>query len=135
MRLLRIAGWAVVGIAALLAVAAAALWFGGGPIIAWAINHPVSASIGRQIRVAGPLTIRWGSPTRVIAENVSVANAPWAKTPTMFRAKRIAVEFYPSSLLFGPTQVPLLEMDDANLVLATSPQGVGNWKFTTAAPK
>jgi AsmA family protein len=134
-RLLRIAAWAVVGIAALLAVATAALWFDGGPIIAWAINHPVSASMGRQIRVAGPLTIRWGSPSRIVAETVSVANAPGAKTPTMFRAKRVAIEFYPSSLFSGPTQVSRLEIDDANLQLETSPQGVGNWKFTTAAPQ
>jgi AsmA family protein len=132
---LRIVGRVGLAVMVLIAATGAGLWLDGGPIIAWAINHPVSSYMGRQVRVAGPLTIDWGSPIRIVANSVSVANAPWAKTPTMFRAKRLAVEFYPSSLLFGPTQVPLLEMDDANLVLATSPQGVGNWKFTTAAPK
>ena len=36
--------------------AGAALYFGGGPVLAWVLEHPVSALSVRQIRVGGLLT-------------------------------------------------------------------------------
>ena len=77
----KIAGWAVAAVLIIVAGGVAALWLGGGPVIAWALEHPVSSAIGRQIRIAGPLTIQWGSPTRLVAENVHLANAGWGSAP------------------------------------------------------
>jgi uncharacterized protein involved in outer membrane biogenesis len=135
MRAVRIAGWVGLGVVCILGALAAGLWVAGGPIVAWAIAHPVSGYLGRAMRVAGPLEIDWGSPTRIVAEDVWVANAPWAKAKTMFRAQRVVVALYPLSLIAGPARVALLEADGAKLRLATSPEGVGNWKFSSAAPK
>lgn len=137
MRWVKILGWIVGGIAALTVAAGAALWFAGAPAIAWVIEHPGSAMAGRQIRIAGPFTVHWGAPTRIIAEDIHVANASWGTQPEMFSAKRLEIDVFLRSLLRGPTRVPLVALDDAKLLLETSPEGEGNWKFgaSAATPK
>src|SRR6185312_3212092 len=135
MRVLRIVGWVVGAIILLIVAAGVAVWAAPGPIGRWAVAYPVSAMIGRQMRVAGPLSIHWGSPIRIVAEKVSLANASWGMAPQMFAAKRVVLVFYPWSLIRGPTRIVLVEADDASLLLETSKTGEKNWAFSNAAPK
>src|SRR5581483_2377151 len=120
----------------LVAVAGAALWLGGSPAVAWALEHPVSGMIGRQIRV-GSLKLSWGDPSRIVAENVEVANASWGSAPEMFTAKRLEIELYIRSLIWGPTRIPHIAVDGAQLLLETSKDGKKNWDFglSAAAPQ
>ncbi|HEX7968764.1 MAG TPA: AsmA family protein, partial [Stellaceae bacterium] len=136
-RALKIIGW-IFGVLLLLVVAAGgALWLGGTRAVAWAIENPVSAMMGRQIRIDGPLTIKWGAPTRIVAEHVHVANADWGSEPDMFSARRLEVEIFARTLLRGPTRIPLISLDGAKLLLETSRDGKRNWDFgaSAAAPK
>jgi AsmA family protein len=133
--------WKIIGIVVavlvlLVAIAGAALWLGGSPAVAWALEHPVSGMIGRQIRV-GSLKLSWGDPSHIIAENVAVANAPWASAPEMFTAKRLEIELYIRSLLWGPARIPHIAIDGAQLLLETSKDGAKNWDFglSAAAPQ
>lgn len=137
MRGLKIAGWIVAAVVLIVAGGVAALWFGGGPLVAWALEHPVSSAIGRQIRVAGPLTIEWGSPTRIVAENVHLANAGWGSAPEMFSAARIEADFFPGTLLWGTLKVQQVALDNAELLLETSKSGERNWDLALkhAAPQ
>jgi len=100
--LLKILGWTLGVLLVLLILAGAGLWFGGGDVVAWAMEHPLSQMIGRQITVAGPLTVRWGAPTEVVIENVRVANADWAEDKEMFSADRVEIEIFARTLLRGP---------------------------------
>ncbi|HZB91920.1 MAG TPA: AsmA family protein [Stellaceae bacterium] len=135
MRRFRIAGWVLAAVVALFAAAGLVLWIGSGPVVAWAIEHPVSAAMGRQITLSGRLSIAWGSPTRIVAEGVRVANAPWGTAPDMLNARRLEIELYPWSLVTGPTRIALADVEGASLLLETNAEGVGNWKFSNAAPK
>lgn len=135
MRFLRIAGWVLAAIVAIVVAAGVALWTGGGRVAAWAIEHPMSAAMGRQITLNGPLTIAWGSPMRIVAQGISVANASWGTAPDMLSARRLEIEFYPWSLVSGATRIALTEIEGASLLLETNADGVGNWKFSNAAPK
>jgi len=104
--------------------------------VAWALEHPVSGMLGRQIRV-GSLKLRWGDPSHIVAENVAVANASWGSAPEMFMAKRIEVDLFMRSLLWGPARIPRIALDGARLLLETSKNGEKNWDFglSAAAPK
>jgi uncharacterized protein involved in outer membrane biogenesis len=137
MRWVKLLGFVIGGLVALLIAAGAALWFGGGPLVVWIIEHPGSTMMGREIRIAGPLTIRWGAPTQVVAEDVQIANTSWGSQPQLFSARRIEVDIFARTLLRGPPRIPLIALDGANLLLETSDQGEGNWKFgaSSAAPK
>ncbi len=137
MRALKIIGWMAAVILLLVVIAVGALWLGGARAVAWAIEHPVSGMVGRQIRIDGPLTIRWGAPTRLVAEDVHVANAAWGSEPDMFQARRLEIDLYARTLLRGPTRIPLIALDGARLLLETSKTGERNWDFgaKSAAPK
>jgi AsmA family protein len=136
-RALKIIGGAVAGIVVLLLLAAGALWLGGPPVVAWAVEHPLSAYLGRQIRLGGPLRLVWGVPTKIIAEDVHVANAPWSSDAEMFSAKRLEIEVFAPSLLSGPTRLPLISLDGATLLLEKAKDGQKNWNFglSSAAPQ
>ena len=55
---LKIVGWVVAVLVLLAVLGGGALWFGGAPLIAWLIEHPVSTALGRQITI-GKLALRW----------------------------------------------------------------------------
>ncbi len=137
MRALKIIAWIAAVILLLVVIAGGALWLGGARAVVWAIEHPVSGMVGRQIRIDGPLAIRWGAPTRLVAEDVHVANAAWGTEPDMFSARRLEIDLHARTLLRGPTRIPLIALDGAKLLLETSKKGERNWDFgaKSAAPK
>src|SRR5258706_15130144 len=118
-RLLKILGWLVAILLIVVGAAAAALWFGGAPAVVWLIEHPVSSTIGRQIRIAGPLVIRWGAPTRIIVNDIHVANASWGSQPEMFSARRLEIGIFARSLVFGPPRIPSIAFAREQRPLAT----------------
>ena len=128
MRALNVIGWIAAVVLLLIIIAGGALFFGGGRAVAWALEHPVSTMIGRQITV-GRLSLQWANPSRLIAQDIHVANAAWGSEPDMFSARRLEIELYPRTLLRGPTRIPLVSLDGAKLLLETSKQGEKNWDF------
>jgi AsmA family protein len=136
-RLLKIALWLLAVLLIVVGAAACAVWFGGGQALAWLLQHPVSSAVGREIRVAGPLTVEWGAPTRIVVNDIHVANASWGSQPEMFSAKRLEIAIFARTLLFGPTRIPSIALDGAKLLLETSDRGEANWNFapSAAAPK
>jgi uncharacterized protein involved in outer membrane biogenesis len=126
MRIAKILGWIAGCLVLLLIAGGAGLYFGGAPAVVWALEHPVSGAIGRQIAV-GKLTLEWGAPSRIVAEDVHLANASWGSEPEMLTAKRLEIHLFARSLVFGPTHVPLVALDGAKLLLETSDKGEGNW--------
>jgi uncharacterized protein involved in outer membrane biogenesis len=137
MRGLKIGAGIVAGLFALVAIATAALWLGGGPVLAWALEHPVSAAMGRQLRIDGPIELHWGFPSHIVAEHVHLANAPWSDEKEMFSADRLEIDIFLSGLLFGRIDTPNLQLDGARLLLETSRDGAHNWDIALsgAAPQ
>jgi len=135
MRALKILGFVLAGLVVLAVAAGAALWFGGGSVLAWAIEKPGSAYFGRNIKIDGPLKIHWGAPTTITAENVHLANASWGSQPDMFTAKHLEIVIYLRTLLHGPARIPQISLDGATLLLEKSKDGQVNWKFHSGAPK
>ena len=135
MRWLKVAGIAL-GVLVLLAVGAGvALYFGGGEAVKWVLEHPGSTLIGREIKIGGTVGVHWGAPTRVVINDIHVANASWDSEHEMFAAKRLELRIFARTLIFAPTLIPVLRLDGAKLLLETSGDGEGNWKFGNGAPK
>jgi AsmA family protein len=131
---LRIVILVVLGVLAVVVVgAAAALWLGGGPLIAWAIENPVSGAMNRKIAIDGSLTVDWGRNVTIAAQDVSVANTSWGSDPVMFSARTLKLSFDLFSLVSGPVHVGYIELDGWKLRLETSKSGKPNWNFAASA--
>jgi uncharacterized protein involved in outer membrane biogenesis len=136
MRWTKLAGWVSGSLLGLIVLAAGAVWFGGPKAAIWAIEHPLSRMLGRQIEV-GNLAIDWGAPSRIVLEDVHIANASWGSDKEMFSARRLEIALFARNLVWGPLRVPLVGLDGAKLLLETSDQGDRNWDFglKSAAPQ
>lgn len=110
----------------------ATLYLDGGPLLAWALEHPVSSMTGRRIVIGGPMSVKWGGWTRLIVNNLQVANASWGTAPDMFSAQRLEIVFAPKSLISGPIRVALIDIYGGKLLLETSSSGQKNWEFGPA---
>ena len=108
MRALRVAGGIGAGLLIVLILLLGALAIGDGSVLAWLVEHPVSRLAGRHISVDGPVSIRWGEPTRLVAEHIRVANARWGSRPDMLVVQRAEIDINPRTLLGEPRQVPLV---------------------------
>lgn len=113
----------------LLAVLGGAIAVGAQPVLRWAIASAMSRIAQRQVRIEGPLSIAWGTPMRIVAEDVHVANAPWSARPDMFVAQRLEFDLLPPLRLDGPYRLPLVGIEHAQLLLERARNGRGNWDF------
>ena len=99
----------------------------------------VSASLGREVRVEGPLSLRLGRTVQLRAERLTVEDAAWAVEPTMLRADRLSAEVDLWSLVRGPLHIERLAVQGATLRLEVSEEGDRNWsanrgRDTTTGP-
>ena len=134
MRALKIAGGVLGGLLVVVVLVVGAVALGGTGVLRWAIEHPVSGIAGRQIRVDGPLSVRWGRPTRIVAENVHIANAGWGSRPDMFVAQRLELDIFPATLFARRYHLPLVSLDRALLLIETGRHGERNWNFAFRLP-
>ena len=87
----------------------------------------ISDSLGREVRIDGPLSMRLGRLARVHAQGVTVANAAWADEPLLFEADSLTAEVALWSIVRGPVRIERLELSGAVLRLQEAADGRRNW--------
>ncbi|MGB5541443.1 MAG: AsmA family protein, partial [Gammaproteobacteria bacterium] len=87
----------------------------------------ISDSLGREVRIDGPLSLRLGRLARVHAQGVTVANAAWADEPLLFEADSLTAEVALWSILRGPVRIERLALSGAVLRLQEAADGRRNW--------
>lgn len=132
MRVVKIVGIAVAVLVVLVGVAIAGVVVFGDRIVASQLQKRGSISLGREIRIGGNFHIAWGRPTRIVAEDIHVANADWGTGPEMFSAKRLELVIEPWPLLHFKMVVPRLAMEEPKILLETAADGRKNWDFFAA---
>jgi AsmA family protein len=94
------------------------------------LEDAVTERTGRQFRIAGDLDVRLGWPTRVSMEQVSFANAPWAREPQMLTAEGIDFSIRLWRLLAGRITLPQVHLDEPFVALEIAPDARTNWTLT-----
>src|SRR6185295_19503042 len=56
------------------------------------VQARVKADTGRELSFGGPLELKLSLEPRLVASDVSLANAPWGQAPQMITAKRGEVQ-------------------------------------------
>ena len=82
---------------------------------------------GRELTIAGPMRLGFFPRIAVSAEQVSLSNAAWAKTPQMASLEKVALEISLLPLLTGRIEVSSIQLAGLILNLETNVKGDGNW--------
>ena len=97
------------------------------------VQARVKADTGRDLTFGGPLDLKFSLEPRLVASDVSLANAPWGQAPQMITAKRVEVQVALLPLLSRRFQVVELALIEPVIALETDAQGHGNWDIGGAA--
>ncbi len=89
----------------------------------------VEAATGRRFEIAGNIELALSLTPRLVAHDVTLANAEWGTRPDMLRVKQVEAEVALMPLFSGEIKVRRLVLDGVDLLLETAPSGDGNWIF------
>lgn len=110
------------------------------------IDAEVSAALGRPFAINGDLSVTWerGAPTdsgwrslvpwpHVSAQDLTLGNPAWARTPIMASLKRVRFELSPLPLLAHRVVIRDLQLTGPSVDLQRLADGRANWDLTLPA--
>ena len=92
----------------------------------------ISDSLGRELVIDGALSLRLGRTVRIRAEDISLANAPWADEPLMLELDSLEADVDFRSMIRGPLRVENIELGGMLLRLQQAKDGRRNWSHRDA---
>ena len=87
----------------------------------------VREATGRELMIAGPVSLRFLPRIAVSAEQVSLSNAAWAKNSQMASLEKVALEISLLPLLSRQIEISSIQLSGLVLHLETNAKGEGNW--------
>jgi uncharacterized protein involved in outer membrane biogenesis len=87
----------------------------------------VREATGRELIIAGPVSLGFLPRIAVSAEQVSFSNAAWAKSPQMASLEKVALEISLLPLLSRRIEISSIQLTGLSLSLETNAKGEGNW--------
>ncbi|MBU3563339.1 AsmA family protein [Polynucleobacter sp. Tro8-14-1] len=128
---LKISLIALVGCLALVGLGA---WYASSFINPAQVTKLLSSSVkdatGRELKIAGPVSLSLFPSISVKAEQVSLSNASWASNPDMFVFKQIELDIRILPLLKGSVEISRIGVRGLEANLQTNKAGEGNWNLT-----
>ena len=88
---------------------------------------------GREVTIAGPISVRFFPWPSLTAHDVHIANAPGFKEPEFARAARITARMQLAGLFNGTIDVESIEIDQPVVTIERTSAGEGNWRFIPLA--
>ena len=125
-----------IAIVPVLVIAGALLYINFADLSGWrdTVARIASDAIGRELRINGEFQPEIGFTTRVVATDVTLANAEWSSDPYMVAVDRLAGEIDLLSILFGPITIGDAEIDGARVLFETGADGRFNWALGDGEP-
>ncbi len=128
---MKILRWLLLGLAALVLIAAAGLALviatldieAQKPRIAQAVRD----ATGRDVALRGPIRLTPSLQPTVVAEDVGFANAPWGTRPDMARFASLEVKLALLPLVRGEVAIERIVLIEPDILLETDRAGQANW--------
>jgi uncharacterized protein involved in outer membrane biogenesis len=95
--------------------------------------NSVKSSTGRDLKIAGPVSLSFFPRISVSAERLSLSNAAWADTPEILTLNRIELNIKMLPLLMGRVESANVELSGLELFLQKNALGKRNWDLTVAS--
>ncbi|OWS69219.1 hypothetical protein CBI30_10710 [Polynucleobacter aenigmaticus] len=93
----------------------------------------VKAATGRDLKIAGPVTLSFFPRISVSAERLSLSNAPWATAPEMLILNLIELDIKTLPLLSKRIEIASVKLSGLELFLQKNASGKANWDMNAAA--
>ena len=94
------------------------------------LSSTVKSSTGRDLTIAGPVSLNFFPSIGVSADQVSLSNADWATDKQMFTLKHIEMNIKLMPLLKGDIEISGIKIVGLDSHLQTNKAGDGNWVMT-----
>ena len=138
----KIVAWCCASIVLSIAVVGLFLLFFDWNRIKPPLNAKVSEELHRPFAINGNLAVVWRRELdeggwrawvpwpHVIAEDLSLGNPDWSKTPQMVTLKRVELRISPLALLVQRVVIPRIDLVEPSAELQRLADGRANWVFT-----
>ncbi|GGP19915.1 membrane protein [Silvimonas iriomotensis] len=120
-------------LAVIVALIALAIYLFNWNMLRGPIAERVSDKLGRQFAITGNLDVKLGWTPTITAEGLTLANAPWSKTPTMASLQKLEFDLPLKPLLHKEVQLPRVVLTGPDVTLEQNAQGQNNWTFDKLA--
>ena len=94
------------------------------------LSSAVKEATGRELKIAGPVSLRIFPSLGITAEQVSLSNAAWAERSDMLRVQRLELDIELMPLLGKRVELNTINLNGVDAYLQTNKLGDGNWDFT-----
>jgi hypothetical protein len=81
---------------------------------------------GREIAAKVPLAVKLSRDPAMVAEGVTLTNAPWASRPDLARVRKVTLYIDPVSLLLGEIRIGRLVLEGADILVEQNEVGDTN---------
>ncbi|MHA6135974.1 AsmA family protein [Pseudomonas mohnii] len=137
----KILAWSIVSLVVLLAALVLIIVFFDWNRIKPPLNAKVSEELHRPFAINGNLAVVWRRELdeggwrawvpwpHVVAEDLSLGNPDWSKTPQMASLKRVELRISPLALLAQRVVIPRIDLTEPNAELQRLADGRANWTF------
>ncbi|NWB83303.1 AsmA family protein [Pseudomonas gingeri] len=137
----KILAWTGASLVLLLAVLVAVIALFDWNRVKPPINAKVSAILHRPFAINGDLSLRWQREAdeggwrawvpwpHLIAEDLTLGNPDWSKSPQMVTLKRVELRLSPLPLLVRQVVIPRIDLTEPNASLERLADGRASWSF------
>ena len=111
------------------------------------LNNKVSLAIGRDFAIRGHVAVSWHRPDtqrgwrrfvpwpRLVANDVAIANPPWAAQPTFATIEQIQFDMGLLPLIHRQIDIPSIALVNPAIDLERLADGQVNWTFKNTSEK
>jgi len=94
------------------------------------LSSAVKDATGRDLKIAGPVSLNLFPSIGVKAEQVTLSNASWASQSQMLALKHIELEVKLFPLFLGNVEISSIHLAGLDAHLETNKSGQGNWNLS-----
>jgi hypothetical protein len=90
------------------------------------LTEQIRKVTGRELAAKVPLAVKLGSEPAMVAEGVTLSNAPWGSRPEMARVRKLTLYIDPISLFLGEIKIGRIVLEGADILVETNDVGDAN---------
>jgi AsmA family protein len=90
------------------------------------LTEQVRKVTGRELAAKVPLAVKLGSEPAMVAEGVTLSNAPWGSRPELARVRKLTLYIDPVSLFLGEIKIGRILLEGADILVETNEVGDAN---------